>query len=237
MGKLEDKVVVVLGGSTGMGLAVAARAKEQGAQVVITGRSRDKLAEASKALGGVRTVAGEIGNERDVERVFAELPVVHHVYLAAGGLDVGKLADTPNEALARSVDERIWGTIYTVRHASRRMTGGSITLMSGIRGDRPVPGTAMITAMVSAVEGFTRALALELAPVRVNALAAGWIDTPLVTAVLGVHKEAVLAREAAALPARKIGSAEEAADAVLFLMTNAFMSGEVLHLDGGGRLV
>jgi NAD(P)-dependent dehydrogenase (short-subunit alcohol dehydrogenase family) len=220
-----------------MGFAVAALAQQQGAHVTITGRSQEKLAEASKTLKGIRTVAGQIGNEGDVERVFAELPAVDHVYLAAGGLEVGKLADTPNATLARAVDERIWGTIYTIRHASRRMTGGSITLMPGVRGDRPLPGTSMITAMVSAVEGFTRALALELAPVRANALAPGWIDTPLVTAVLGPHKEAVLTKEANALPTKRIGTVYEAAEAVLFLMTNGFMTGEVLHLDGGGRLI
>lgn len=164
--------------------------------------------------------------------------VVDHVFIAAGGLGGGgRIVDTDISKLRPAIEERVWGSVYTVKYAVPRMSGGSITLMSGLFSSRPVPGVAVPAAATGAVEAMTRALALELTPIRVNALVPGYIDTPLLQAAFGETRDAVVADVALKLPTKRIGSAEEVARAALFLMTNEFMTGEVLHIDGGGRLV
>ncbi len=127
--------------------------------------------------------------------------------------------------------------IYAIRHATPRMSGGSITLMSGLFSSRPISGAAVVAATVSGIEAMARALALELSPIRVNAIAPGYIDTPLLKEAFSNHYEQVVKAQAATLPTKRIGTAEETAQAILFLMTNGFVNGEVLHIDGGGRFV
>lgn len=145
--------------------------------------------------------------------------------------------DTSLEELSRPINERIWGAIYAVRHATPKMSDGSITLMSGLFSTRPIPGMAMAAAAVGGIEAMSRALALELAPIRVNAITPGYIDTPLLQAAFEDQYESVVKTQAAALPVKRIGTAEEAARSILFLITTSFITGEVLHLDGGGRYV
>ncbi len=234
---LHDENVVVIGGSTGIGLATARMAHALGARVTIAGRSQEKLDHATHTLPGVRGVRADATLENEVRALFAAMDNVDHLFISAGSLVLGKGHEADDAAVKKTIDERIWTNVLAVRHAAPRMKRGSVTLVSGIRADRPKVGSALTSAGVAFAEGFARSLALELAPVRVNAIAPGWIDTPLVASVLGAKKHEVLAAEAAALPAGIIGSADQAAAAVIFLMTNAFMTGEVLHIDGGGRLV
>jgi NAD(P)-dependent dehydrogenase (short-subunit alcohol dehydrogenase family) len=139
------------------------------------------------------------------------------------------------DGLRSILEIRLLGVVHAVRHARPQMHGGSITLMSGLYSTRPAAGGAMGAAAVAGVEGMTRALALDLAPIRVNAVAPGLIDTPLWDS-FGAHREAIAAR-AASLPVGRIGRPEEVAEAVVFLMTNGFVTGTVLPIDGGGGLV
>jgi NAD(P)-dependent dehydrogenase (short-subunit alcohol dehydrogenase family) len=134
-----------------------------------------------------------------------------------------------------SLGQRLLGVAYVVRQAKPRMDGGSITLMSGLYSTRPSAGGAISAAAVAAVEGMTRALALDLAPIRVNAVAPGLIDTPLWEA-FGAQRDAILA-STARLPVGRVGRPEEVASAVIFLMCNGFITGAVLPVDGGGGLV
>jgi NAD(P)-dependent dehydrogenase (short-subunit alcohol dehydrogenase family) len=124
-----------------------------------------------------------------------------------------------------------------VRHAAPRMQQGSITFTSGSLSSRPRPGAAMLTAMLSAVEALASALALELAPVRVNAVTPGLIDTPLLHNAYGAERDTIIKNRAAILPGNRVGTADEVAQVILMLMTNAYMTGEVVHVDGGGRFV
>ena len=126
---------------------------------------------------------------------------------------------------------------YVVRHAAPKMTQGSITFTSGGLSSRPRVGSAMLTAALAGVEAMTPALALELAPIRVNTVTPGLIDTPLLHHAYGAEREAIMANRAAVLPGKRVGTAEEVAQVMLMLMTNAYMTGEVLHIDGGGRFV
>jgi NAD(P)-dependent dehydrogenase (short-subunit alcohol dehydrogenase family) len=131
------------------------------------------------------------------------------------------------------VDARLWGLIFGVRHAAPRMSQGSITVTSGSLSSRPRPGTGMLTAMLSAVE----ALALELAPVRVNAVTPGLMNTPLLHTAYGAERDTIVQNRAAILPGRRVGTAEKVAEVILILMTNAYLTGEVVQVDGGGRFV
>ena len=235
---LAGQTVVAIGGSTGMGLSLSQMAKAAGANIVIAGRDAQKLDAAAHTLNGATTAVVDIADASAVGRVFDGLDRVDHVFVSAGGLTMGAVVTADLQAFRQGVDERIWGNLHVIRAAVPKMTaGGSITLVSGIRAERPAPGTSMTTALVAAVEGLTKALALELAPIRVNAVAPGWVDTPLVRGLLGQNTGAVLTSEAAKLPVRRTGRPDDIAQAVLFLMTNGYMSGEILHVDGGGRLI
>lgn len=235
---LENANVVVIGGSSGIGFAAASLAARQGARVTITGRDAGKLREAAARIGrDIRTATGDVTTPADVSRAFDGLDRVDHVYIAAGKLTLGSIMEGDLDAFRRELDERIFGAIHVVRAARPRMSGGSITLTSGIRASRPLPGTLATSIAVDAMEVLARGLPLELAPVRVNAVSFGWIDTPLVRGLLGQSYDTVIGKEAGALPVKRIGTAEEAARAVVFLMSNGFVNGEVLHVDGGGRMV
>jgi NAD(P)-dependent dehydrogenase (short-subunit alcohol dehydrogenase family) len=141
------------------------------------------------------------------------------------------------DMLRRIVDERWWGLVFVVRHADPRMAQGSITFMSGNLSSRPRPGTAILTAMRSAVEALAPTLALELAPVRANAVTPGLIDMPLLHTAYGAERDRIVQNKVAVLPGRLVGTAEEVAQVILMLMTNAYVTGEVVHVDGGGRFV
>jgi NAD(P)-dependent dehydrogenase (short-subunit alcohol dehydrogenase family) len=169
--------------------------------------------------------------------LFAGEGHVDHVFVPAGELRPGggDLLKSDLDGLRSILEVRLLGVTHVVRQARPKMEGGSITLMSGLYSTRPAPGGGMAAAAVAAVEGMTRALALDLAPIRVNAVAPGLIDTPLWDS-FGAQREAILAR-GARLPVGRIGRPEEVAAAVIFLMNNGFVTGTVLPIDGGGGLV
>ncbi len=234
---LEGAQVVVVGGSSGIGLATAAAARQQGAHVTIAGRSADRLAQAQQALGDVRTVIADIASEAAIQNLFAGLDRVDHVLVSAGTLGNGSIVNNDIDTLRRIVDERIIGLLHVVRQARPRQTEGSITFTSGSLSSRPRPGTAMFTASLAAVEALAPALALELAPVRVNVVTPGLIDTPLLDGAFGSDRETLIASRAAVLPVKRVGTADEVAQAIVMCMTNGYLNGSVLHVDGGGRYV
>jgi NAD(P)-dependent dehydrogenase (short-subunit alcohol dehydrogenase family) len=234
---LQGAQVVVIGGSSGIGLATAKLARQAGANITIAGRSQDKLMQAQRQLGEVRMVPADITNEADVGQIFEGLSRVDHVVVAAGTILNGRIVDNDLATLRRIIDERIWGVTYVVRHAAPKMSQGSITFTSGGLSSRPRLGTAMLTTALAGVEAMTPALALELAPVRVNTVTPGLIDTPLLNNTYGAERDTIIQNRAAVLPGKRVGTAVEVAQAMLMLMTNEYMTGEVLHIDGGGRFV
>lgn len=235
--QLKNRNVVIIGGSSGIGFATAKLAQELGAAVTITGRSQDKLDRAAEQLSHVKTSIVEVTNEADVQQLMAQFEHIDHLVVLGASLASGTVVDASLAELNRPIAERIWGAIYAVRHAAPKMSDGSITLMSGLFSTRPIAGMAIAAAAVGGIEAMSRALALELAPIRVNAIAPGYIDTPLLQAAFEDQYESVVKTQAATLPLKRIGTSEEAARSILFLMTTGFITGEVLHLDGGGRYV
>ena len=201
--RLEGKHLVVIGGSSGIGLETARLALAEGASVTIAGRSEDRLRRAAETLGnapaagpttGVRTVRADITDESSVRALFEGGPLVDHLFLPAGELQPGggDVMAADLKGLRSILESRLLARL-AVRQARPRMAGGSITLMSGLYSHRPARGGAFAAAAVAAVEGLTRALALDLAPTRVNAVAPGLIDTPLWDA-FGPQRAAILAR-------------------------------------------
>lgn len=249
--RLEGKRVVVIGGSSGIGLESPRLALAEGASVTIAGRSEDRLRRAAERLrpssGGdarrdrtdrLRTVAADIADGPSIRSLFQGEARVDHLFIPAGELRPGgaDLLSADLEALRSILEVRLLGAAHVVREARLRMEGGSITLMSGLYSTRPARGGAMAAAAVAGVEGMTRALALDLAPVRVNAVAPGLIETPLWDSFDPQQRGAIFG-SGASLPVGRIGRPEEVAEAVLFLMCNGFVTGTVLAIDGGGRLV
>lgn len=230
---LQGKTVVIIGGSSGMGFATAKLAMENRASIVIASRSQEKLADAVKKLGNIRAITADITREPDIQALFTALEHVDHIFVTTGEAFFGKIMETPLETFRNDVEQRFWGPLFVVRHAAPKMTQGSITFLSGLYGSKPEAETVVTSAMDAAIEMLVKGLALELAPIRFNAVAPGGIDTPFVAEFI----EGMVQYGKEKLPVGRIGTAEEVAQAVLMLMTNGFITGEVLHIDGGGRLI
>jgi NAD(P)-dependent dehydrogenase (short-subunit alcohol dehydrogenase family) len=222
--KLAGKTVVVVGGGTGIGRAVARAALEEGAQVLVAGRRAETLARAAEELGRVgtvRTCVADAGLERDVVKLLEASGEIDHLVVTAADLVYRPVAEVDADAARRVIDSKLLA---------------ALTFTSGVAAERPSPRGVLVAAVNGALNALGRALAVELAPLRVNVLSPGWVDTPLWEAVAGAGKAAAFEAMAPRLPARRIGRPEEMAQAALFLMQNGFTTGEVLYVDGGHRL-
>jgi NAD(P)-dependent dehydrogenase (short-subunit alcohol dehydrogenase family) len=233
---LTHQRVVVIGGSSGMGLATARAAAEAGAVVTIASSSKERIDAALAGLPGEcdgRVL--DIRDEAAVAGLFASVGELDHVVVTAGDqADLRPLADLPLEAARRTHDVRLWGSVAVAKHAAPRLRpGGSIGLTSGTIAVRPSPGAALACAGAAAIEGLTRGLAVDLAPIRVNAVRAGAIRTPLWDAVPEPQREAVFETFAQRALTRTIGEPEQIAATHLYFMQNRFVTGTVVTVDGG----
>lgn len=231
--------VVVVGGSSGMGRALAAELVNQGNEVTVAGRSVDKLDAVRRELG-VRTVAMNIGREQDIERLFATTGKISHIVTTAA--DVGgayqPITEYDVDAARSAVDSKLLGPLLLAKHGAPLLEpGGSIVFTSGIAAYRPGPRASLLAALNGALASLAAALAVELAPIRVNVVSPGWVDTPIWQDVAGDAAPATLAAMAARLPVGRIGHTQDIAEAIIALLRNGFITGTVLHADGGHRLV
>ncbi|MBV8774502.1 MAG: SDR family oxidoreductase [Deltaproteobacteria bacterium] len=234
---LAKTTIVILGGSSGIGLATAKAAKSEGARVVITGRSPERLQAAQASLGGdVKAVPVDVVDQAATRGLFTDLERVDHVFITAGSVLFDPKLAPELDSVRPALDTRFWGAFNAAKFAAPKIgAGGSITFMSGAAAIRPIRGASVATASCAAVEAFARALALDLAPIRVNAIQPGLIDTPFLD-TLGDRRSAFIAEYSKRLPVGRPGRPEEVADAVLFLMKNGFVTGITLTVDGGGVL-
>jgi len=241
MSALAEQHVVVVGGSSGIGLAVARQALSRGAEVTVMARDANRLQSSiQKALESRATgIAVDVTDEAAVTAAFAMVPAPQHIFVAAAEFVGGAIFDTPLPQLRAALESRVWGAVHVVRAAAPRMVdrGGSIVLTGGVSTERPSRGAWPTAVATAAAEQLARCLALELAPIRCNAIAPGWTDTPMWDSILGADKAQVFDDLAARLPVAHLATAEEVAEAVLLLMGNPSITGEVLHVDGGHRLV
>ena len=241
MALLKGQKIVVVGGSSGIGLGVAKAALEDGAEVVIVGRSADRLKAAEKALGGrVKSIAADMTSEAEIARLFDEVGAFDHLVSTAGTPPPNyPIGDADMDFVRGFVDNKLIGAVMLAKHAVRGLNkGGSMIFTSGINKDRPpVPGGAVVSAIAGSFSYFARALAQELAPTRVNIVSPGWVDTPMWDELVGEAKSGYFAAMAERVPACKIAAPADVAPAYLYLMQNEFMTGETIHIDGGQRLV
>lgn len=243
MASLMGKKIIIVGGSSGIGLGVAAAALERGAELVIVGRSQDKLQRAQQALGDdrrVRTVTADMTKDADIAAAIAGVGAFDHLVSTAGTPPPGDpIGDTDVENVRRFVDNKFIGTVLLAKHAVKTLrTGGSMTFTSGINKDRPpVPGGAVVSAVAGSFSYLARALSLELAPSRVNVVSPGWVDTPMFDELVGAAKVGYFESMAARLPIGRIARPADVAPAYLYLMESDFTTGETIHIDGGQRLL
>jgi NAD(P)-dependent dehydrogenase (short-subunit alcohol dehydrogenase family) len=229
---LKDQRVLVVGGSSGIGEGVAKACCDAGAQVTIASRSEAKLAAAVARLGhGVRSLATDTRDDAAVEAMWREAGEVDHVVVSAAEVRIAPVKTLTIAEAQAAMESKFWGA-YRVARAARVRDGGSITLISGAAAARATKGRALQTAINAAVEALARALSVELAPVRVNAVSPGVVATPLLDG-LDAERRAALEAAVRALPTGRMGQAADIALQVLACMGNPFMTGSVVYVDGG----
>lgn len=238
-----DSKLLIAGGSSGMGLALARLSLDLGAQVVLVGRDEAKLARAGTMLGGrgrLELLTADITCEDAVAKLFETVGDLDHIVCTAadirGAYELLPALDL--QAARQAMESKVFGPMLLAKHGAPRLRpSGSITLTSGIAAYRPMPRGTVVAAINAALEGLVRALAVELAPIRVNAVSPGWVDTPIWEFVAGDRRDAMLAGMAERLPVGRVGRPEDIAQAIAFLVGNGFTTGTVLHVEGGHRLI
>ncbi len=228
--------VLVLGGSSGIGLATAKAAAASGAKVTLASRSNDKVTAAAAQVGKSAVgVAVDTTNDAALEAFFSKQPEWDHIVVSvAAGRSAG-LRDLSLQDAYGNMNAKFWTAYKTARFA-RITPDGSLTLVSGFLSQRPNKDALLQGCINAALESLGRGLALALSPVRVNTVSPGLIDTPIRAAMPADKKKAMLDHAAATLPVRRVGHADDVADAILMLMTNPFTTGSTLFIDGGGMI-
>jgi NAD(P)-dependent dehydrogenase (short-subunit alcohol dehydrogenase family) len=237
--ELLGQTVVVIGGSAGIGLETARRARAEGAEIILAARDPERLEHAADEVGALSSAAFDAGDPDRLERFFRDLPrPIDHVMATAGRPYYAPLADMDFDQARRSLDEHLWLMFHLARIATGNVRpGGTLLFMSGTGGRRPGVGLGLVSAMTAALPALAANLALEIAPVRVNLIAAGFVDTPLSATLLGDQLEERRDQLRATLPiARVVGPADVARLAV-HLMANTAVTGATYDIDGGQQLV
>jgi NAD(P)-dependent dehydrogenase (short-subunit alcohol dehydrogenase family) len=236
--ELAGQTVVVIGGSAGIGLETARRAREQGADVIITARDPDRLHRVGLELGA--SIAAFDATDFDrLERFFDELRTpIDHMLVTGPGPYYAPLTEFDFEAARRDIDAHLLLPLQVARNAAGKVrAGGTLLFMGGTGGRSTAPGLSLISALTAAMPALTKNLALELAPIRVNLIAAGFVDTPLSAALLADQLDARREQLRTTLPIRRVVGPDDIATLAIHLMTNTAVTGATFDIDGGQQLV
>jgi NAD(P)-dependent dehydrogenase (short-subunit alcohol dehydrogenase family) len=238
-GVLAGQTVAVIGGSAGIGLETARLARAEGAEVILAARNPDPLERASRALGASRSAAFDANDPKALESFFGSLDEpVDHVMVTAGRPRYGPLAELGHDEAKDALSEHMLLGLEVARLAPAAVRrGGSIVLMGGTGGRAPHAGRAIANAVTAAAPALTASLALELAPTRVNLIAAGFVDTPLSASILGGGLEARRRELSETLPIGRVVAPEDVAALAVHLMVNTAVTGATYDIDGGQQLV
>src|SRR5438105_11331782 len=237
--ELSGQIVVAIGGSAGIGLETARRARSEGAEVILTGRNAERLERAAAEVGARDTAAFDVTDAAALDRFFNGLPAqIDHVMVTGPGPYYALLAELDHDQAHQDFDGHQWLAVAVAQHAVGRVRpGGTLVFMGGTGGRSRGPGLSLIAAATAAMPALIANLAVEVAPIRVNLIAAGFVDTPLSATLLGDGLEARRAQLRATLPiGRVIGPADVAALAV-HIMTNTALTGATYDIDGGQQFV
>ena len=236
---LHGQTVVVIGGSAGIGLETARRARAEGADVILTARDPDRLQRAANELDALSTAAFDATDFERLGRFFDELPrPIDHVLVTGPGPYYAPLAEFDFDAARRDLEAHILLPLHVARNAAHKVRpGGTLLFMGGTGGRSTAPGLALISALTAALPALTKNLALELAPVRVNLIAAGFVDTPLSASLLGDELENRRKQLRATLPIRRVVGPADVAALAVHIMTNTALTGATYDIDGGQQLV
>jgi NAD(P)-dependent dehydrogenase (short-subunit alcohol dehydrogenase family) len=236
---LEGQKVVVVGGSSGMGLATAKALVEADARVIIAGRSPEKLDSAREHIAGeVQTYSVDFTDEEAVKEFFEHFDKIDHLIVAASGPQAwGHFSQIEPGDLRNAFEAKFWGHFHCAKYALPHLRkDSSITFFAGAASRATLPGAAGVAAVNAAITGMAITMARELAPLRVNVISPGPVDTPAYDWMTPEEKGEFFKQMSVRLPVKRIGRAEEVAGAVLFLLNNSFITGAVLDIDGGMRL-
>jgi NAD(P)-dependent dehydrogenase (short-subunit alcohol dehydrogenase family) len=237
--ELLGDTVVLIGGSAGIGLETARRARAEGADVVLTGRNAERLENAAREVGARSSAAFDATDWSALERFFDELPApIDHVLVTAGGPTYGPLLELTADQVRDALSDHIVQGLEVARHASPKMRpGGTLILMGGTGGRKVTAAGGIVSAATAATPPFAAALALELAPVRVNVIAAGFVDTPLSASILGDQLDARRNELRRTLPIGRVVQPEDVAALAVHIMSNTALTGATFDIDGGQQFV
>ncbi len=238
MTDLSGQTVVVIGGSAGIGLETARLARERGAEVIITARSQDRLRQVGQELGA-STAAFDATDFDQLASFFDDLPTtIDHVLVTGPGPYYALLADFDVDAARHDLDAHLFLPLQVARHAIGKVRpGGTLLFMSGTGGRHTAPGLSLISAMTAALPALIKNIALEIAPIRVNLIAAGFVDTPLSATLLGDQIDARREQLRTTLPIQRVVEAADVATLAIHLMINTALTGATFDIDGGQQLV
>lgn len=236
---MSDHTALVVGGTSGIGLATARKLHTLGAAVHIVGRGKERLDNVAATDPAITGHRADGSNSEEIVATIGRIGRIDWLIITLSGSDgAGPIAELDLAMLRRAFDAKFWGHITTLQAALPHLAPtGSITLLGAITARAGMPGTAGIAAINGAVEALVKPLAVELAPIRVNGISPGLVDTPWWRAVPDDAKQAYFTRAAQTLPTRRIATAEDVADAVVLAATNTNITGTIIETDGGARLV
>jgi len=237
--ELLGQTVVVIGGSAGIGLETARRASAEGAKLILTGRSHEPLQHAASEVHALSTSAFDATDPSLLDQFFRGLPTpIDHIMVTAGRPHYGRLIDLDSAHARRALDEHVSLFIEVARNAANKIrAGGTLIFMGGTGGRRPGVGIGIASTVTVALPALTANLALELAPVRVNLVAAGFVDTPLSASLLGEELENRRSQLRAKLPIRRVVQPADVAALAVHIMTNTALTGATYDVDGGQQFI
>jgi NAD(P)-dependent dehydrogenase (short-subunit alcohol dehydrogenase family) len=236
---LKGKRVVVVGGTSGIGLATAKAFLDDSAQVIIASRSASKLSDAKQALGGnVEAYELDFRSEEKVADLFNKVGKFDHLVVTAGEGAMGPFSELPVSDVKEAFDSKFWGQYVTVRAALPYLNNASsITLTSGVYGIRPPKGATTLASINSAIDGLVRGLAVDLSPIRVNVVSPGIVDTPMYEGMPEEQRQGMFTGIGQQLPVGRVAKPEDIAQSYVYLAKNGFTTGSVVLIDGGAHLV